>query len=171
MSIQINQQKCVGCGQCMEVCPGTLIEKEQGKAVMRYPRDCWGCASCVKECPVGAIGFFLGADIGGNGSVMTVTKDGQILHWNIHKSDGREVTIDVDRRSSGSEEKSYRSNRAFFHAGSASPAVLRIAHHCFSLLLFDQRSRADLHALTAADTFLPVNLYAHRTPPLQYLSV
>lgn len=48
MSIQINQQKCVGCGQCMEVCPGTLIEKEQGKAVMRYPRDCWGCASCVK---------------------------------------------------------------------------------------------------------------------------
>ena len=100
MSIQINRQKCVGCGQCMEVCPGTLIEKEQGKAVMRYPRDCWGCASCVKECPVGAIGFFLGADIGVNGSVMTVTKDGQILHWNIHKSNGREVTIDVDRRSS-----------------------------------------------------------------------
>ena len=55
---------------------------------------------CLKECPVGAIGFFLGADIGGNGSVMTVTKDGQILHWNIHKSNGREVTIDVDRRSS-----------------------------------------------------------------------
>ena len=75
MSIQINRQKCIGCGQCMQVCPGTLIEKQEGKAVMRYPKDCWGCASCVKECPVGAIGFFLGADIGGNGSVMTVTKD------------------------------------------------------------------------------------------------
>lgn len=100
MSIQINRRKCVGCGQCMEVCPGTLIAKQEGKAVMRYPKDCWGCASCVKECPVGAIGFFLGADIGGNGSVMTVTKDGQILHWNIHKSNGSEVTIDVDRRSS-----------------------------------------------------------------------
>ena len=51
MSIQINQQKCVGCGQCMEVCPGTLIEKEQGKAVMRYPRcDSFVCGSIFWTC-------------------------------------------------------------------------------------------------------------------------
>ena len=101
MSIAIDSMKCRACGKCLDVCPGSLIVRgEDKKAVIRYPKDCWGCASCVKECPVGAIGFFLGADIGGNGSVMTVTKDGQILHWNIHKSDGREVTIDVDRRSS-----------------------------------------------------------------------
>ena len=25
MSIAINQSKCVGCGRCSQVCPGTLI--------------------------------------------------------------------------------------------------------------------------------------------------
>ena len=57
---------------------------------MRYPKDCWGCASCVKECPVGAIDFFLGADIGGMGSTMTCDKKGEILHWNIKKRMERE---------------------------------------------------------------------------------
>ena len=42
------------------------------KAVMKYPKNCWGCVSCVKECKAGAIDFFLGADIGGNGSIMNV---------------------------------------------------------------------------------------------------
>jgi adenylylsulfate reductase subunit B len=49
---------------------------------------------------MGAIEFFLGADIGGNGSVMTVKEEGNILHWQIKKSDQSVTTIDVDRRSS-----------------------------------------------------------------------
>lgn len=98
MSIRINREKCIGCGRCAEVCPGTLIEVEKEKAVMQYPRDCWGCVSCVKECPVGAIEFFLGADIGGNGSSMSVTAEGEILHWRIQKYNGEEKVIDVDRR-------------------------------------------------------------------------
>ena len=69
MSIRIDQKKCVGCRKCSEVCPGTLIVMEDKKAVMKYPKNCWGCVSCVKECKAGAIDFFLGADIGGNGSI------------------------------------------------------------------------------------------------------
>ena len=67
MSIRIDQKKCVGCRKCSEVCPGTLIVMEDKKAVMKYPKNCWGCVSCVKECKAGAIDFFLGADIGGDG--------------------------------------------------------------------------------------------------------
>ena len=100
MSIQINQQKCVGCGQCMEVCPGTLIEKEQGKAVMRYPRDCWGCASCVKECHFGAITFFLGADIGGMGSKLTVDSKKDRLIWNIARRDDTKEQIVINTKES-----------------------------------------------------------------------
>lgn len=100
MSIRINKETCIGCGKCTEVCPGTLIALHDRKAVMEYPRDCWGCVSCVKECPAGAIEFFLGADIGGNGSIMTVETEGNILHWKIAKRDQTVVTIDVDRRNS-----------------------------------------------------------------------
>ncbi len=98
MSIRINKEKCVGCSKCAQVCPGTLIDMQKNKAVMKYPRDCWGCVSCVKECHVGAIEFFLGADIGGNGSVMNITSSGEIFHWNITKKDGETITINVDRR-------------------------------------------------------------------------
>ena len=103
MSIRINQEKCIGCGRCEGVCPGTLIcleKKSDGtkKAKMLYQRDCWGCVSCVKECPRQAIEFFLGADIGGRGSTMTVTNEKDILHWNINKFDGTKTVIDVNRK-------------------------------------------------------------------------
>ncbi len=100
MSIQINSDKCIGCKRCMSVCPGSLITEQNEKAFMKYPKDCWGCVSCVKECPVGAIDFFLGADIGGRGSKMNVTKEGDILHWNINKYDGTKVVIDVNQKNS-----------------------------------------------------------------------
>ncbi|MCD8110385.1 MAG: ferredoxin family protein [Clostridiales bacterium] len=96
MSIQINSERCVGCGCCAEVCPGTLISLTEGRVRMDYPRDCWGCASCIKECPNGAIEFFLGADIGGNGSVMNVEHRGKVMRWKIRKCDGTEVVIDVN---------------------------------------------------------------------------
>ena len=103
MSIRINKEKCVGCGKCADVCPGTLISIKsistgEKKANMDYPRDCWGCVSCVKECSLGAIEFFLGADIGGAGSTMNVTTKGNILQWNIVKPDESISTIEIDRR-------------------------------------------------------------------------
>ena len=65
MSIQINKLKCVGCGQCIEACPGNLIKKDtDGKAFIKHVKDCWGCTSCLKECRFEAINFFLGADVG-----------------------------------------------------------------------------------------------------------
>ncbi|MCI5795564.1 MAG: 4Fe-4S binding protein [Ruminococcus sp.] len=100
MSIRIDGDKCVGCLKCVDVCPGTLISEKSGKAYMKYPDLCWGCVSCVKECNVGAIKFFLGADIGGRGSSLNVKKDGDILHWNIEKYDGTKITVDVNSKNS-----------------------------------------------------------------------
>ena len=71
MSIQINKLKCVGCGKCVEACPGNLIKKDtDGKAFIKHVKDCWGCTSCLKECRFEAINFFLGADVGGKHSFV-----------------------------------------------------------------------------------------------------
>lgn len=96
MSIRINPQKCVGCRMCGEVCPGGLIEVQNGKADIKYPEDCWGCASCIKECKTGAIEFFLGKDIGDFDTYMQVEKDGKLLNWKFYDSRGliRIVTVD-----------------------------------------------------------------------------
>ena len=74
--------------------------RRRQKAVIRYPKDCWGCASCIKECPFEAISYYLGADIGGMGSQMTVHTEGDLLHWRIKKTDGTIETIVVNKKDS-----------------------------------------------------------------------
>ena len=99
MSIVINKELCKNCGKCANVCPGSLIKRdENGQIFMKYPKDCWGCASCIKECHFGAIGFFLGADIGGRGSVMTVKSGPDTLTWNIEKRDGQTEQIIINKK-------------------------------------------------------------------------
>lgn len=77
---------------------GHVDLSKRGESEYGLSKRLLGLCILCKECPVGAIEFFLGADIGGNGSVMNVTSEGDILHWNIHKTDGSTQTIDIDRR-------------------------------------------------------------------------
>lgn len=99
MSIKIDENKCVGCGACVEVCPGNLIKiKDSKKAGIKHIRDCWGCTSCIKECPKGAIKFFLGADIGGKGSTMTVKNSAENSLWTIDRYDGTKVEILINKK-------------------------------------------------------------------------
>lgn len=101
MSIMIDKSKCIGCGKCRNVCPGSLIKiGEDKKAFIKYPKDCWGCTSCIKECPVYAINFYLGADIGGMGSLVHTEKDGDILKWIVTHPDGKITEIDINQKES-----------------------------------------------------------------------
>ena len=97
MSIRIRQDVCIGCGACVEACPGNLIRLAgDGLAAMRRPRDCWGCTSCLKACPTGAVEFFLGADMGGTGATLSFSRTDTVSHWAVDCPDGRHVAIDVD---------------------------------------------------------------------------
>ncbi len=101
MSIVINHDKCTGCRKCLLVCPGSLIKLTgDKKSFIKYPEDCWGCSSCLKECRFGAISFYLGADIGGMGSKLITNIEGDIVHWQIEKTNGEISVIDVNRKDS-----------------------------------------------------------------------
>lgn len=97
MSIEVTQSKCIGCGRCVEVCPGSLLRlNEEGKSYIRVPSNCWGCASCIKECPTQALALFLGQDMGGLGGKLTVRRENTLLHWTVKMPDGAEKTIVID---------------------------------------------------------------------------
>lgn len=101
MSIRIDKKTCVGCKQCLSVCPGSLIKmNEEKKAFIKYEKDCWGCCSCLKECKVKAISVYLGADIGGRGSQMTVEMSKDKVRWEIVESDRTRHIIDVNPKAS-----------------------------------------------------------------------
>jgi NAD-dependent dihydropyrimidine dehydrogenase PreA subunit len=58
--VNIDTDKCEGCGDCVEVCPVELLElvEEDGKKYDSFigdANDCIGCMACEEECPDGAI--------------------------------------------------------------------------------------------------------------------
>lgn len=52
--ITIDEDKCTGCGACVDVCPVSHLEMKEGVAVTN-DSECMGCESCVEICPVEAI--------------------------------------------------------------------------------------------------------------------
>ena len=52
---KVDAEKCVGCGECVVICPMQVFELSQGKAVVVNGADCLGCDSCVEACEPAAI--------------------------------------------------------------------------------------------------------------------
>lgn len=65
--IQINTDKCTGCGLCKKACPAMLFDIDENGKSFSKPVDklnwygCWKCQHCLAVCPAGAISV-LGLD-------------------------------------------------------------------------------------------------------------
>jgi len=62
MPTKIDTKKCIGCGECVEVCPVcpvvykmTTIRENVKKAVVQNPKACIDCGACSNVCPADAI--------------------------------------------------------------------------------------------------------------------
>ncbi|MCD8365358.1 MAG: ferredoxin family protein [Clostridiales bacterium] len=51
----IEQEKCIGCGRCVNICPLDTLRMKDGKAVIAYPEDCHSCYLCEMACSVNAV--------------------------------------------------------------------------------------------------------------------
>ena len=54
-SLELSQEKCTGCGICMEVCPHNVFAIEDKKAVILDKDRCMECSACVVNCAFGAL--------------------------------------------------------------------------------------------------------------------
>jgi len=53
--IHVDQEKCIGCGECVEICPVDVYEMQDEKSVPVNAEECIGCESCVEVCEQEAI--------------------------------------------------------------------------------------------------------------------
>jgi Na+-translocating ferredoxin:NAD+ oxidoreductase RNF subunit RnfB len=53
-ALKINDDICIGCSHCMNVCPTEAIRVRNGIAIL-YENRCVDCGECFKACPVSAI--------------------------------------------------------------------------------------------------------------------
>ena len=65
--IQIDEEKCNGCGACAEACHEGAIGMVNGKAKLLRDDYCDGLGDCLPTCPTGAIPLW-------NGKLLPMTK-------------------------------------------------------------------------------------------------
>lgn len=56
-TIRIDEEKCVGCEQCVSACPSGALQMVDGKAKLVREDFCDSLGVCIGECPVDAIDF------------------------------------------------------------------------------------------------------------------
>lgn len=54
-TLKLDIEKCVGCGQCLAVCPHGVFDLSGGKAHISNLDACMECGACAKNCPVDAL--------------------------------------------------------------------------------------------------------------------
>lgn len=54
-TLQLNTEKCIGCGRCIEVCPHGVFVIVNSKAKINDRDVCMECGACAMNCPVEAI--------------------------------------------------------------------------------------------------------------------
>lgn len=53
--IQVDESKCDGCGECMEICPSVVFEIVKEKSVPKSMDECVECCACIEICPNEAV--------------------------------------------------------------------------------------------------------------------
>ena len=61
VTLDLNPDKCIGCGMCLEVCPHGVFRLDAGKVRIQDRDGCMECGACAKNCPVAAVTVKAGA--------------------------------------------------------------------------------------------------------------
>ncbi|HDQ03208.1 MAG TPA: 4Fe-4S dicluster domain-containing protein [Deltaproteobacteria bacterium] len=55
VTLKMDENKCTGCGMCLEVCPHQVFKINENRAIIQKRDACMECGACRKNCPAEAI--------------------------------------------------------------------------------------------------------------------
>ena len=54
-TLKLDEDRCIGCRRCLEVCPHGVFTIYEGRARITAPNACIECGACARNCPATAI--------------------------------------------------------------------------------------------------------------------
>lgn len=61
VTLELHEEKCIGCGMCTEVCPHAVLFLNGARRIEISNRDaCMECGACARNCPTDAISVSAG---------------------------------------------------------------------------------------------------------------
>ena len=55
VTLKLDTNTCIGCGECVRVCPHRVFELQRDKACIVRRDACIECGACANNCPVDAL--------------------------------------------------------------------------------------------------------------------
>ena len=55
VTLKLDDEKCVGCGMCLIVCPHAVFAMNDGHARIEKRDACMECGACARNCPSEAV--------------------------------------------------------------------------------------------------------------------
>ena len=55
VTLKLDEERCTGCGMCLEVCPHEVFKMNTGHVEIRNRDACMECGACRRNCPFDAI--------------------------------------------------------------------------------------------------------------------
>ena len=55
VTLELDGEKCIGCGMCLIVCPHAVFSMNNSHAVVEDRDACMECGACAKNCPTEAL--------------------------------------------------------------------------------------------------------------------
>lgn len=90
----VDASKCVGCGDCVDICPSDIMhfDRKTRKTYNIEPDACWECLNCAKVCGRQAVGVRGYADFVPMGAFISVIRDDRrnVISWTIRYRNGTE---------------------------------------------------------------------------------
>ena len=81
VTLQLDENKCTGCGMCLEVCPHEVFKMNDSHAVIQNRDACMECGACSRNCPFGAISVEAGV---GCAAAVINSLLGRCCHLGMH---------------------------------------------------------------------------------------
>jgi ferredoxin len=55
VTLKLDEEKCIGCGMCLMVCPHAVLSQNNGRVRIENRDACMECGACAQNCPPQAV--------------------------------------------------------------------------------------------------------------------